>query len=167
MTIVESSLFLSHKGPMPKPKTPPIHQHARNIDIAQGDCIAKGIILEAEYDDGWHYRVEVTGGDDCNRHREQSGELWCGDFEVQPAGTAQVAAPRPLPHTVDVVEGMLVVLDEEQRLRCLQTAEPPRIKRHPAGGDHYAFDYGAAMRATSEYFAALRPADEAGRQSMK
>ena len=140
-----------------------------NIDIAQGDCIAQGVILEAEYDDGWHYRVEVTGGDDCNRHREQSGELWCCDFEVQPVGTAQAAAPRPLPHTVDVVEGMLVVLDEDgngcdvYKLRSLRAAKR-QLRRWQ---DHYAFDYGAAMRATSEYFAALRAAYEAGRQSMK
>ena len=74
---------------MPKPKTPPLPIGTLvNIDIAQGDCIAHGVVREAEYDEGWHYRVEVTGGDDCNRHREQSGELWCCDFEVQPAGTA-------------------------------------------------------------------------------
>ncbi len=155
---------------MPGPKTPPIPIGTSvNIDIAQGDCIAQGVILEAEYDDGWHYRVEVTGGDDCTRHREQSGELWCCDFEVQPAGTAEAAAPRALPHTVDVVKGMRVVLDEDgngcdaYKLRSLRAAKR-QLRRWQ---DHYAFDYGAAMRATSEYFAALRSADEAGRQSMK
>ena len=42
----------------------------------------------AEYDDGWLYRIDVTGGDDCQLHRNPDGELWVSDFEVTPMGNS-------------------------------------------------------------------------------
>ncbi len=70
---------------MPKPKTPPLPIGTSvNIDIAQGHSVAEGIIAAAEYDDGWLYRVDLTGGDDCHLHRNEAGELWVCDFEVTP-----------------------------------------------------------------------------------
>ena len=43
-----------------------------------------GIVTAAEYDDGWLYRVEVTKGDRLDAERDERGELWLCDFEVQP-----------------------------------------------------------------------------------
>lgn len=42
------------------------------------------VITEAEYSEGWLYRIDVTSGDCMDAHRETSGELWVCDFEVQP-----------------------------------------------------------------------------------
>ncbi|GAB6184525.1 hypothetical protein [Thermopirellula anaerolimosa] len=58
------------------------------IDIAQGMSVAQGVIAAAEYDDGWLYRIDVTGGDDCQLHRNPDGELWVSDFEVTPMGNS-------------------------------------------------------------------------------
>ena len=55
-----------------------------DVDIAQGLARCRGRILEAENDDGWLYRIEVTGGDACDDHRHADGELWVCEFEVQP-----------------------------------------------------------------------------------
>ena len=57
------------------------------IDIAQGMSVAQGVIAAADYDDGWLYRIEVTAGDPCDAHREDSGDLWVCDFEVAPIET--------------------------------------------------------------------------------
>lgn len=46
----------------------------------------EGVITTGEYDGGWLYRVEVTNGDPLNAHRNEDGELWVCDFEVQPTG---------------------------------------------------------------------------------
>ena len=61
----------------------PIHTEV-DVDIAQGLARCRGRIAEAEYDDGWLYRIEVTGGDACNDHRHDDGELWVCEFEVEP-----------------------------------------------------------------------------------
>jgi hypothetical protein len=53
-----------------------------------------GVVREGEYDGGWLYRIEVTGGDHLDAHREgadgglwdKEGELWVCDFEVHPIG---------------------------------------------------------------------------------
>ena len=47
-----------------------------------GEC--DGVIAAAEYDDGWLYRIDVIAGDRLDAHREDNGELWVCDFEVQP-----------------------------------------------------------------------------------
>ena len=52
------------------------------IDIAQGMATARGVIAEAEYDDGWLYRIDVTEGDDCQLHRRTDGQLWVCESEV-------------------------------------------------------------------------------------
>jgi hypothetical protein len=62
---------------------PPIHTEV-DVDIAQGLARCRGRILEAEYDDGWLYRIEVTRGDACDDHRHADGELWVCEFEVTP-----------------------------------------------------------------------------------
>ncbi len=79
---------------MPKPKEPPLPiGTAVNIDIGQRHSVAQGVIKAAEYDDGWLYRIDISGGDDCNQHREQSGELWCCDFEITPASICNPTIP--------------------------------------------------------------------------
>ncbi len=77
---------------MPKPKTPPLEVGTPvQIDIAQGLAIAQGVVTAAEYDDGWLYRIDVTGGEDCGSHRNEAGELWVCDFEVRPTGDVPTA----------------------------------------------------------------------------
>lgn len=77
---------------MPKPKTAPLKVGTPvAIDIAQGLAIAQGVITAAEYDDGWTYQIDVTGGDDCREHRNEAGELWVCDFEVRPIGDVPTA----------------------------------------------------------------------------
>jgi hypothetical protein len=49
---------------MPKAKNPPLPIGTPvAIDIAQGLSVARGTITAAEYDDGWMYRIDITGGD--------------------------------------------------------------------------------------------------------
>ena len=55
--------------------------HVRS-DHFVGQC--EGIIAAAEYDDGWLYRIDVTEGDRLDEHRNDDGELWVCEFEVQP-----------------------------------------------------------------------------------
>ena len=72
---------------MPKTKKPPLPVGTPvAIDIAQGMSVAQGVIAAADYDDNWLYRVDLTGGDDCQLHRNPDGELWVWDFEVTPTG---------------------------------------------------------------------------------
>jgi len=56
-----------------------------DVDIAQGLARCRGRIVEAEYDDGWLYRVDVTGDDACDDHRNADGDLWVCQFEVETA----------------------------------------------------------------------------------
>ncbi len=53
-----------------------------SVNIAQGRAVAEGVIAESHWDDGWLYRVDVTGGDGCDEHRDGDGQLWVCDFEV-------------------------------------------------------------------------------------
>ena len=57
---------------------------AVDVDIAQGLARCQGRIAEADYDDGWLYRIEVTTGDACDDHRNEKGDLWVCQFEVKP-----------------------------------------------------------------------------------
>ena len=52
------------------------------VNLAQGHAMAEGEIAESYWDDGWMYRIHVTGGDDCTAYREKDGQLWVCDFEV-------------------------------------------------------------------------------------
>lgn len=52
------------------------------VNIAQGAAVAQGVIADSHWDDGWMYRIEVTGGDECRDHRDEEGEFWVCDFEV-------------------------------------------------------------------------------------
>ena len=52
------------------------------INLAQERAVAEGQIVESYWDDGWMYRIMVTGGDDCAVYREKDGQLWVCDFEV-------------------------------------------------------------------------------------
>ena len=61
----------------------PIHTEV-DVDIAQGLACCRGRIVEAEYDDGWLYRIEVISGDACDDHRHGDGQLWVCEFEVTP-----------------------------------------------------------------------------------
>jgi len=55
------------------------------ISIDQGLQKAEGVVREIETDDtGTTYRVDVTGGDQCDEHRTADGELWVCAFEVKP-----------------------------------------------------------------------------------
>lgn len=55
--------------------------HVRS-DHFKEEC--EGVTTRAEYDDGWLYRIDVTSGDRLDEHRNEDGELWVWDFEVQP-----------------------------------------------------------------------------------
>ena len=141
---------------MPKTKTPPLRVRTPvKINIAQGAAIAQGIVTAAKYDDGWMYRIEVTGGDDCRTHRNETGELWVCDFEVSPSGAAPNATgTASLPHTVEIVDDLMVVLDEDgngcdcHELRSLRKA----MRQLRRWQDEYTFDYAAASTALSEFF---------------
>lgn len=72
--------------------------HVSSPDHFEGEC--DGVIREGEYDGGWLYRIEVTGGDRLDAHRTPpaeprglwnqgaEGELWVCDFEVSPINPA-------------------------------------------------------------------------------
>ena len=55
--------------------------HVRSAHFG-GQC--EGVITATEYDDGWLYRIDVTSGDPLDEHRNDTGELWVCDFEVEP-----------------------------------------------------------------------------------
>jgi hypothetical protein len=57
------------------------------FDIAQGQATGEGVVREAEYDDGWLYRIDVLSGDRADAHRRDDGQLWLCDFEVRPVET--------------------------------------------------------------------------------
>jgi hypothetical protein len=61
--------------------------HVRSEHFAE-QC--HGVITAAEYDDGWFYRMEVTAGDRLNAHRNDNGELWVCDFEVEPFAEREI-----------------------------------------------------------------------------
>jgi len=142
---------------MPKTKTPPLAVGTPvAISIAQGLSVARGIITAAEYDDGWLYRIDVTGGDDCQTHRNPAGELWVCDFEVTPeGGTPTAEVPARMPHTVEVVGDLVVVLDEDGNgcdaygLESLRKTKR-QLRRWQ---DEYTFDYAEALQAVSAFFA--------------
>ena len=50
-------------------------------DHFAGQC--EGIITMGRYDEGWLYCIEVTAGDRLDSERNDDGELWVCDFEVQ------------------------------------------------------------------------------------
>jgi len=69
-----------------EPRRPPrlpngTHVHVRSDHFVE-ECDAR--ITKGEWDGGWLYRIEVTGGDRLDEHRNQDGELWVCDFEVRP-----------------------------------------------------------------------------------
>ena len=143
---------------MRKPKTrkPPLPIGTPvDINIAQGLAVARGVVTAADYDDGWLYRIDITGGDDCRAYRNDAGELWVCEHEVSPR-PAEPAGEREshMPHTVEVVSDFLVVLDEDGcgceccRLTGLRTAKR-QLRRWQ---DEYTFDYAGAMSAVSEFF---------------
>ncbi len=70
-----------------KRRPPRLHDgtrvHVRSDHFA-GEC--DGVITAAEFDEGWLYRVEVTRGDRLVSERNDVGELWVCEFEVQPVG---------------------------------------------------------------------------------
>jgi len=53
------------------------------FDIGQGLAVGTAVVVDAEYDDGWLYHLDVTGGDAAADHRNQRGELWACEFEVR------------------------------------------------------------------------------------
>jgi hypothetical protein len=69
---------------LPKPREPYPVNTLVDINIAQGLDVARGRVLESEFDEGWLYRVEVTAGSLCKTHRNDKGELWVCDFEATP-----------------------------------------------------------------------------------
>lgn len=60
--------------------------HVRSDHFAH-EC--DGRITAAEYDDGWLYRIEVTGGDRLDSERDAKGELWVCGFEVRPVANEE------------------------------------------------------------------------------
>ena len=55
-----------------------------HIDIAQGLAVGTGVVAAAEYDDGWFFRIEDADGADFDLHRNDAGELWVCQSEIQP-----------------------------------------------------------------------------------
>jgi hypothetical protein len=55
--------------------------HVKSDHFA-GEC--DGRITKGEFDGGWLYRVEVTAGAHLDEFRNEDGELWVYDQEVQP-----------------------------------------------------------------------------------
>jgi hypothetical protein len=146
---------------MRKPKTRkpplPIGTHV-DINISEGLSVAQGVIIDAQYDDGWAYRVDVLSGDHCDMHRTADGELWVCDFEVTPTSGATDAQPsRSMPHTIEIACDLMVVLDEDgngcdaHKLRSLRAAKR-QLRRWQ---DEHTFDYAGALSAVSEFFASL------------
>jgi len=58
--------------------------HVRSDHFVE-ECDA--VVVDAVYDGGWLYHVDVTAGDRLDGHRNEDGELWVCDFEVQPLET--------------------------------------------------------------------------------
>jgi hypothetical protein len=143
----------------PRTRKPPlpIGTHV-DINISEGLSIAQGIIIDAEYDDAWAYRIDILSGDRCDMHRTADGELWVCDFEVTPTGgTNSATPPPPMPHTIEIVNDLLVVLDEDgngcdcHELRSLRKAKR-QLRRWQK---QYTFDYADALSALSEFFASV------------
>jgi hypothetical protein len=133
-------------------KTPPLPIGTRvQIDIAQGMDVAKGVIRDAEYDDGWSYRVDVTGGDDCREHRDQAGELWVCDFEVHPLGKRPATSKRQRGATVEAK--LLAIAQSVLGVVTLESRHSDRL-------DFYELGVGQIKDA-------LQAAYEAGRASKK
>ena len=65
--------------PVPLPNATPVHVQSEHFTE---EC--DGVIADADYDDGWFYRIEVTAGDRIDGQRNEKGELWVCDFEVVP-----------------------------------------------------------------------------------
>ena len=55
--------------------------HVRSEHFSE-QCM--GVVTASEYEDGWLYRIDVRSGDSLDRHRNDAGELWVCDFEVEP-----------------------------------------------------------------------------------
>ena len=55
--------------------------HVRGDHFAE-ECEA--VVADADYDEGWLYRIDVTAGDRLEEQRNQCGQLWVCAFEVQP-----------------------------------------------------------------------------------
>ena len=55
--------------------------HVRSDHFTE-ECDAR--ITQGEYDGGWLYRIEVTGGQAPEACRNQEGELWVYAQEVHP-----------------------------------------------------------------------------------
>lgn len=65
------------------PRLPDGTRVAVRSDHFAGQC--EGVINMARYDEGWLYRIEVAVGDRLDSERNDEGELWVCDFEVQPS----------------------------------------------------------------------------------
>jgi hypothetical protein len=144
---------------MPEPNTtqPPLPIGTPvEINIAEGLAIAQGVLAAAEYDDGWLYRIDITGGDDCRAHRNDAGELWVCEHEVHPKNAEPVTEHKAAtPHTVEIVDNLLVVLDRDGNgCDCHELRGLARAKHQlQVWQRDYAFDYATALRAVSEFFA--------------
>ena len=141
---------------MPNTKKPPLPVGTNvAINIAQGMSVAQGVIVAAEYDDGWMYRIDVTGGDDCQPHRNAEGQLWVCDCEVTPTGKAPAAEnATPMPHTMQIIDDLMCVMDEDGNgcdghVLCGLREAKRQLRRWQ---DKYTFDYAEALRAVSEFF---------------
>ena len=141
---------------MPTTKKPPLPIGTPvAINIAQRMSLAKGTITEAEYDDGWMYRIDVTDGDDCRPHRNRDGQLWVCDFEVTPVGDVVPTENHdPLPHSIELCDDLMCVMDEDgngydcHELKSLRAAKR-QLRRWQ---DEYTFNYAEAINALSEHF---------------
>ena len=55
--------------------------HVRSAHFTE-EC--DGVIREATYDEGWIYRIEMTGGEKPQAATNEDGSVWVCEFELQP-----------------------------------------------------------------------------------
>jgi hypothetical protein len=127
---------------MRKPKTrkPPLPAGTPvDINLAQGLAVAQGVVTAAEYDDGWLYRIDITGGDRCDAHRNDAGELWVCEHEVSADDACDAVLEQIARQTLGIA--------------TLRTRGSDQLDFHDLG--------------VSSIHEALRAAYQAGRQSAK
>jgi hypothetical protein len=69
-----------------KAKRPPRLPNGTRVHVKSDHFAGEynGRITKGEYDGGWLYRIAVTAGDRLDEFRNEDGELWVYDQEVQP-----------------------------------------------------------------------------------
>ena len=72
---------MTDKTTRPEPIPDGTRVHVRSDHFPE-ECDA--IVRKAVYDEGWIYRIEVTGGDKPKAATNEDGAVWVCEFELQP-----------------------------------------------------------------------------------